>query len=287
MANRHYAEIGDIWKHLPLAEILANERPQQYWESHAGSAHYALTPAASRDYGAIYFLAHAATHPVLNTSAFWAVLDRLQPTAYPGSPFLALEASRARRFLFCDIDAESLSTIQEAARALRCGADVWCIQADGVDTLWQAAARLTEQSAPQVFAHIDPYRPWEINPAGRSALDLFGELTRRGVKSMLWYGYDSPDGRAVCWKHIQTTLAAHHVDPSRLWCGEINLAALTDPSSTFNPGVLGCGVLLGNLSHRTTQACARLGLALADIYRNAAFPDGRSGAIEFTIISLR
>jgi len=287
MANRHYAEIGDIWKHLPLAEILAGEQPEQYWESHAGSAYYALTPAAGRDYGAIYFLAHAATHPLLSASAFWAILDSLKPTAYPGSPFLALKVSGARRFLFCDIDAESLSSIQNAARALRCRAAVRCVQADGVDTLWQAAARLTERSAPQVFAHIDPYRPWETNPAGRSALGLFGELTRCGVKTMLWYGYDSAEGRSVCWEHIRSALAAYQVDATRLWCGEINLAALADPSSIFNPGVLGCGILLGNLSHRTTQACARLGLALAEIYGSATFPDGRSGGIEFTIISLR
>jgi hypothetical protein len=27
MANVHYARIGDVWKHLPLAEVLTIERP--------------------------------------------------------------------------------------------------------------------------------------------------------------------------------------------------------------------------------------------------------------------
>gem|GEM_PF-3449085 len=35
MANKHFGSIGDIWKHLPLAEILEIERPRNYWESHA------------------------------------------------------------------------------------------------------------------------------------------------------------------------------------------------------------------------------------------------------------
>ncbi len=38
MANRHFGRIGDVWKHLPLAEILLLETPRRYWETHAGSA---------------------------------------------------------------------------------------------------------------------------------------------------------------------------------------------------------------------------------------------------------
>ena len=39
MANRQYAEISDLWKHLPLAEILSLEQPHLYCD-HAGSAQY-------------------------------------------------------------------------------------------------------------------------------------------------------------------------------------------------------------------------------------------------------
>jgi len=34
--NNHFAELGDVWKHLPLAEILRINPPRQYWETHAG-----------------------------------------------------------------------------------------------------------------------------------------------------------------------------------------------------------------------------------------------------------
>lgn len=38
MANRHFAKLADVWKHLPLVEVLSIERPANYWESHAGHA---------------------------------------------------------------------------------------------------------------------------------------------------------------------------------------------------------------------------------------------------------
>ena len=33
--NNHFAELGDVWKHLPLAEILRVDPPRAYWETHA------------------------------------------------------------------------------------------------------------------------------------------------------------------------------------------------------------------------------------------------------------
>ena len=50
MANVHYARIGDVWKHLSLAEVLRIGCPRRYWESHAGSSSYPLTRSPERDY---------------------------------------------------------------------------------------------------------------------------------------------------------------------------------------------------------------------------------------------
>jgi len=49
--NNHFAELGDVWKHLPLAEILRVNPPRVYWETHAGSASYVLTESPSRLHG--------------------------------------------------------------------------------------------------------------------------------------------------------------------------------------------------------------------------------------------
>jgi 23S rRNA (adenine2030-N6)-methyltransferase len=72
MANVHYARIGDVWKHLPLAKVLAIERPARYWESHAGSASYPLTHFPEREYGVFLFLERAARTSVLEGSAIAA-----------------------------------------------------------------------------------------------------------------------------------------------------------------------------------------------------------------------
>jgi hypothetical protein len=56
MANRHFAKLADVWKHLPLVAVLSIERPRQYWESHAGNALYSMVDDAERRYGAPRFV---------------------------------------------------------------------------------------------------------------------------------------------------------------------------------------------------------------------------------------
>jgi 23S rRNA (adenine2030-N6)-methyltransferase len=95
MANIHYARIGDVWKHLPLAEVLAVERPGSYWESHAGSSSYPLTRSPQRDYGVFLFLERADRSKALKGSAYRRLLYLREsggiPPAYPGSPMIAME----------------------------------------------------------------------------------------------------------------------------------------------------------------------------------------------------
>jgi 23S rRNA A2030 N6-methylase RlmJ len=86
MANIHYAKIGDVWKHLPLAEVLEIEAPHRYLESQAGSSSYPLTPSRERRYGVLRFVSEARRSPVLYGSAYWRLLARYAPKTYPGSP---------------------------------------------------------------------------------------------------------------------------------------------------------------------------------------------------------
>ena len=86
--NHHYGEMGDIWKHLPLAEILRLNPPRHYWETHAGSAFYPLTETAARLHGVYQFLQMAPLDPELEASAYLQDL-RAMPRFYPGSPMLA------------------------------------------------------------------------------------------------------------------------------------------------------------------------------------------------------
>jgi hypothetical protein len=117
--NNHFAELGDVWKHLPLAEILRVDPPRAYWETHAGSASYPLTESPSRLHGALRFLSFAPYDPDLGSCAYLAAL-RHEPGVYPGSATLAMRSlGTSASYLFCDVGhAESALKSQAASRPL-------------------------------------------------------------------------------------------------------------------------------------------------------------------------
>jgi 23S rRNA A2030 N6-methylase RlmJ len=290
MANSHYGNIGDVWKHLPLAEILAIESPCRYWESHAGSSHYKLSPSPEREYGIIYF-ARAASQSELLTHAVYPQLlkgyeHNGQLRLFPGSPLVAMTILQPHHtaFLFCDIDQESLSTITEDRARMGLPQDaVQVVCGDGVGTLTHLLASLDAPQMNTTFAHLDPYLPLAANAEGITSVDLFCEMSQRGGKAMLWYGFDSKDEQEHFHQHLQQAFQVHTFHPTsdQLWCGEITLNALHTPASRFHPGVMGCGMLLSNVSRTSQTACTHLGKALEVVYAQAVLPNRQSGALTF------
>jgi 23S rRNA A2030 N6-methylase RlmJ len=188
MANVHYAKIGDVWKHLSLAEVLRIGCPRRYWESHAGSSSYPLTRSPERDYGAFAFMERTDRSPGLEGSAYARLLARHcggdAPT-YPESPLIAMELlGDAAEFLFCDLDTESLRTIADDARVLGLASGrVRLVAGDGVSTLGRELAGLTEAAG--TFLQVDPYHPLKPGADGETSLGLFSRAAERGVGCML------------------------------------------------------------------------------------------------------
>jgi 23S rRNA (adenine2030-N6)-methyltransferase len=295
MANRHFANIGDIWKHLPLAEILTIESPSHYWESHAGSAEYPLTHSLERDYGVFYFIRHAPNSMTLRSSAYLRVLKRHKRDgkliSYPGSPRIALALLQQNEadLVFCDIDRASLAGIR--ATAIELGfpeRTVLLIDEDGISTLVRLGSQIAAPQAPNTFALIDPYLPLESANGGFNSVELFSDLSTKNIKVMLWYGYESHDTRNSFLTELTRVLAADKWDVSRhnLWCGDISLAVIGDRTFNERPGVLGCGIVCSNLSSKSTSVCDDLGKSLAKIYERATFPQGHTGAIEYNSLQL-
>jgi 23S rRNA (adenine2030-N6)-methyltransferase len=237
MANVHYAEIGDVWKHLPLAEVLAIERPRRYWETHSGSSSYPLTHSPERNYGAFTFLERGGHTPELEGTSYRRLLARYisgeMPT-YPGSPRIAMEllGNTAEHFVFCDLDGGSLSNIAADAGALGVPhGRVRLVQEDGVATLERELSGLAEGEVAGTFLHVDPYRPLEPNPDGETPLGLFSRAAERGVGCMLWYGFDSR-------RYRSTLLEAFSREGivGGAWFGEVSLQAEDLSEVGFNPG---------------------------------------------------
>jgi 23S rRNA (adenine2030-N6)-methyltransferase len=291
MANLHYGNIGDIWKHLPLAEILSIESPSTYWESHAGSSHYALTHSPERDYGIFYFADSARQSEMLTHAVYTQLLKGYERNGllglYPGSPLLAMRVLQPHHatFLFCDTDPQSLSTISDDRARVGLPEDaVQVVHGDGVGTLARILASSSSEEMSNTFAHLDPYQPFAANAEGITSVDLFCEMSRRGGKAMLWYGFASKGEQEYLHQQLQHTLQVHTFDPptSRLWCGEVTLNAIHTPGYPFNPGVMGCGIILSNVSSPALTACKHLGKALETLYASATLPHHQSGALTFS-----
>ena len=290
MSNPHFGEIGDVWKHLVLAEVLALEAPLHYWESHAGSARYDLTHALPRDYGVFYFLNHANTSELLKNSAYYRILSEHQRNSelaiYPGSPLIAMTLLKEKgaSFLFCDIDKDSLVDIMNFAYEIGLPSySIRTVHADGVATLSEHLDRLFDQHVFDTFAFIDPYRPFVKSYGGYNSIGLFCRLTIRGVRAMLWYSYSALEYRTTLLEAIRSSFVVNHATLSRqqVWCGDVNLLAMDDPTFDTHVGTLGCGVLCSNLSSSSISVCQSLGFELMRIYHDALFPSGHTGAIRF------
>lgn len=92
MANHHFGNFGDVWKHLALAEVLALERPSRYAETHAGSGSYAMVDDAERRFGVLRFLEVADDTASLRNSRYRALLNQFGDARgfYPGSALMAM-----------------------------------------------------------------------------------------------------------------------------------------------------------------------------------------------------
>lgn len=286
MTNRHFAKFGDVWKHLPLVEILALERPKGYWESHAGSAVYPMVDDAERRYGIGHFVEVAPGFAALDASRYRhhvAFLNGVggRVVRYPGSAMLAmLELGGSCSYRFCDLDAASAAGLRAAATRLGLGEQAKVRERDGMTELQQALSSVGPDDA--VVIHIDPYDPWEVGPSGRSALDVAEALTSAGVGLIYWYGYDRPADRGWAFAELSARTPA-----GVLWSGDMMVSAEAgNPGghlgTATTPGT-GCGVVCANISPQAIQAAQRLGEELATAYDGATLPNGTRGHLDFTV----
>ncbi len=288
--NVHYGKIGDVWKHLPLVEILSIERPTMYWDIFAGAAEYPLTHSWERDYGVFHVLKHGPLSPELRDSVSLKLLIQQRtpgesPEIYPGSPCWAMAVlGRSAEYLLCDADPDSVESIRRAAKTRDLPeATTRCVGGEGIETVQKAFSQLPDRSLSNLFVLIDPYDPFVKNPNCIDAADLFFRIASKGVRAMLWYGWDTPAMHERVWKSLAESFHLQNPDGSgSYWCGEIFLAETANLDASLNPDCIGCGILCGNLSDDAIQACVKLGQGLATIYRDTRLPGNPSGAIDFS-----
>ena len=273
MANRHFANLGDVWKHLPLSEVLRMRPPEHYWETHAGSPTYVLTDNATRAHGALRFRSRAPGDPDLAASSYLAALLE-RPGIYPGSPALAIKAlGNNASYLFCDLDPESVRALRTAGGQL----SVRVVEADGMATVLREAERSHVRPS-DVFVHIDPYDPYERVASGAlTPVELAATLANRGYRVFYWYGYESMTERG--WARQEISRLAPRAD---LWCGDMIVPApFVFPE---RQGGWGCGIVLANMTPAESETCRRLGVALERICADDILLDNSPSRSEFAVV---
>ncbi len=237
MANPHFGNLGDIWKHLLLTEVVSSLRPWHYIETHAGSASYRLAGDAERGLGAEMFLsASSRTEPLRSSLYRQHVLEfaRSAEPSYPGSALLVMMVlGDACRYVLCDTDPVSVADLQAALDrlGLRDTASVIC--GDGIaETIAMLQARAI---GPATLVHVDPFDFRAAGPGGTSALDLVMRLAAAGIPTFAWYGLTSSSSPHELFRDVTVAAPA-----TRAWSAELRVGG---PQSNAAGIGSGCGVV--------------------------------------------
>ncbi|MDD5596396.1 MAG: 23S rRNA (adenine(2030)-N(6))-methyltransferase RlmJ [Victivallaceae bacterium] len=256
MANRHFSKLGDVWKHLIFAEILQNNPPAQYWETHAGSAYYDLITDSTRQHGVIQFIKRAGNFLPLNKCAYLKVLQSL-PGKYPGSAAIAMRIiGNHARYTLCDTDPASAENLKQESASL----DAQILIEDGMTAICRQASVTTAPG--NILVCIDPYDPFERAAQNSpNSVELAISLARAGFRVFYWYGYDNIKQCGwVCDSIADKVPAGCH------WCGDFQVpAAFIYPE---NSGLWGGGILLLNTNEEEKQTAQHLSLALEKLMRD-------------------
>ena len=237
MANPHFANIGDVWKHLLLTEVISCLRPGHYVETHAGSAMYRLVEDAERGLGAeLLSSGSAAAEPLLSGPYRQHILEfahRAEPS-YPGSPLLAmLLLGGACRYVFCDTDPASVADLRAARDRLRLQDNVVVIHGDGLaETAALLQARALDAAS---LVHVDPFDLRAAGPAAPSALELVTRLAAAGIPAFAWYGLTRTSPAFELFREVATAAPA-----ARAWCAELHVGGPRASSAGIGRG---CGAL--------------------------------------------
>jgi 23S rRNA A2030 N6-methylase RlmJ len=238
VANHHFANIGDVWKHLWLATVLSEQRPAQYVETHAGSALYRLVDDAERRIGVRTFMAAAASCQALRSAAYYGALARFvaaDEPSYPGSPLLAMTTlGAASRYVFCETDQASVDDLRAAADRLGLSGAVQVIAGDGVSKVLDMVE--TRQLDESGLVHVDPFDFDSTVSSSVPARELIKHLAAARVPAFAWYHLAAPTASLELFHEI-----AAAVREVRVSCCELRLGG---PQAALAGTASGCGVLL-------------------------------------------
>jgi hypothetical protein len=296
MANKHFGNLADVFKHVVLAECLGAMRPGEYWESHAGRAINLESEdvPTERAHGIHTFLRLADTSAALRSSPYMRALRKISlplPAMglrqIPGSALIArrLWGCEARRYLLCDTDADSLLNIRQELPAAAGSGDrelspgtLECVPEDGISVLRGAGMLLPAEWTASVLAFLDPYDMEVSSDAGISALQLACELGNRDIKVLMFYAFDHEECRRRRQDVLQRELTKARLAGPKAGGRWFEGSLRVSPPGESCPTQWGFGMLGLNLPVETLAAIDERLRGLEAVYENVELTTGMSGA---------
>lgn len=268
MSYTHYGKQAEVWKHLPLCDLIAIEQPSVYVETNSAYADYELQATPEQRYGIYRFLEKAVNHPVKES-----LYSRLERTAsaenrYLGSPGLAMSIrGQESRYVFFDIDEEALRSIGKFGEKHRLNDRIELHLGNSIAGMRELLPSLPLTS----FIHIDPYRIDAPDANGYTYLDVFEQASKLHLKCFLWYGYQTLQEKEALERLIKSRCRG--MEGVIFSCQALTLSIIEREKTPCEPGVLGSGLLTSNLSDAGRQKIAAAAGLLTEFYRGAKYRD--------------
>lgn len=264
----HFGKPADIWKHLALCEVINNENPDVYIETNSACAAYQLSRTPEQEYGIYHFIEQAVNYEELYRSVYFGLEQLAMDTSrYIGSPGLAMSilGRRVERFVFFDIQATPLENIATFATEKGLIKKTTTIQQDSIIGISDQLNTCTEST----LIHIDPYAINVASTNGLNYMDIFVKASGKGMKCFLWYGFNTLEEKNQLNDFIINKLSGKTLD--NLCCVELIMNIIQKDSILCNPGILGNGLLMSNLSEKSVSTVMKYSELLVDLYKNTSY----------------
>lgn len=243
MPYKHSGEIGDIWKHLPLCEILQLEQPIRYHETNSACAQYILPSNAATAYGIYTVLNY--NNKSLQSSKYLSIVkenEHIQNRRYLGSPALAMRIlGEKTNYFFHDIESAALQNVLAYAQENNLDKNISIFNGDSIHTVLAEKYLLSQDD----FLLIDPYTLAASNEHGENYYDVLHKTLASNAKGLLWFGFDCFADRDTIYAEFKRIAESHN---SLLTAYSLWQQSMMDSSCAVNPGVPGCGLVAFNLS---------------------------------------
>ncbi|MCL1999819.1 MAG: hypothetical protein FWG74_00150 [Planctomycetes bacterium] len=265
MPYNHAGEIGDVWKHLALCEILKIEKPLQYHEPTSACSEYVVSVNPKIEYGVLRLL--GLDHELFMNSEYRRVLKRngIDYLCYTGSPGLAMEIlSGQARYFFHDMEREALDDVEVFAqrKGLRGCVKTFC--GDSISAFKDENYLVDGKD----FIFIDPYAPFDKNETGHDFFDVFVKAIAAGSRTLLWYGYENLNDKQRILEKLRSLAKANKAE---IFCLDAWLKNMDRHGCGINPGVPGCGLACVYLSGESLAMLQKYLKFMEEAYADATY----------------